>query len=65
MARIKLDFETACWIARHESGKPYSILIRTAPRKQKKNLKKELASIIIGILENRAEDLIESLTKQE
>ena len=65
MAKIKVDFELACYIASYESDKNYNLLIRTAPRKLKKKLKKELAKEIISVLENKADEIMEAIKSTE
>jgi hypothetical protein len=63
--KVKISGELALYIASFESNRNWELEIDNAPRKKKKQLKKELSKVIVKMIEEKANEIIESANKIE
>lgn len=58
--RVKIPAELAFFICSFDNDKDYESLVMFAPRKKKKALKKEMAKIVVKMIETRAKEILET-----
>ena len=58
--RVKIPGELAFFICRFDNDKDYEYLVNVLPRKRKKELKKEMAKIVVKMIETKAKEILET-----
>lgn len=58
--RVKIPGELAFFICRFDNDKDYEYLVNVLPRKRKKALKKEMAKIVVKMIETKAKEILET-----
>lgn len=58
--RVKIPGDLAFFICSFENDKDYELLVRFSPRKKKKALKKEMAKIVVNLIESRSKEILET-----
>ena len=57
--RVKIPGDLAFFICSFENDKDYEYLVRVLPRKRKKALKKEMAKIVVNLIESKSKEILE------
>jgi hypothetical protein len=57
--RVKIPGDLAFFICSFENDKDYEYLVRVLPRKRKKALKKEMAKIVVNLIETKSKEILE------
>jgi hypothetical protein len=57
--RVKIPGDLAFFICSFENDKDYEYLVRVLPRKRKKALKKEMAKIVVNLIDTKSKEILE------
>ena len=57
--RVKIPGDLAFFICSFENDKDYEYLVRVLPRKRKKAIKKEMAKIVVNLIETKSKEILE------
>ena len=57
--RVKIPGGLAFFICSFENDKDYEYLVRVLPRKRKKAIKKEMAKIVVNLIETKSKEILE------
>ena len=56
--RVKIPGDLAFFICSFENDKDYEYLVRVLTRKRKKALKKEMAKIVVNLIETKSKEIL-------
>jgi len=62
--KVKIPGELAFFICSFENDKNYEYLVSVLPRKRKKALKKEMSKIVVKMIEEKAQEILETAEKK-
>ena len=57
--RVKIPGDLAFFICSFENDKDYEYLVGVLPRKRKKAIKKEMAKIVVNLIETKSKEILE------
>ena len=61
--KVKISGDLAFYVCSFYSDKDYEYLMSVLPRKRKKKLKKEIAKIVLKMIEEKSQEILEAADK--